>query len=135
MTPHQCARDLLGAVHVRVVHVQAGVAGDKVVGERLARIDRRLDEGGDTIHGVRDVEPVEVDRGRLVQFVLQADADLIALGDADLGGGDGAAIRPGLGHLPRREFPLHDLRSDIEDLDPILDGEELIRISPGAKLA
>ena len=70
--PEQPVRHLHLRVVVRVVDADRRAVGDELVGEALARLDRRLRVRVDTVHRVRHLDAVEVHRGRLGQVVRAA---------------------------------------------------------------
>src|SRR5262249_25584467 len=72
-------------VAVRVIPVGAGVWRRKGVVKRLALVDDRLCEKGDTVESVRQADAVPVDGRRLVEGVLQQHAQLLALPYPQLG--------------------------------------------------
>jgi hypothetical protein len=104
----QAHRHLLGRIHMRVVHMRAGVALAhlELVREGLARLYRRLGDEGHAVLAVGDDQPVPVDRRALPELVLIDDADLVALGHADLRTRHDAVVRP-----------RDDLADQAEDLD------------------
>ncbi len=53
-----------------------------------------LGEAGDAVRGVGQPQAVPMEGGRFGQIVDQRDLDAVALGDAQLGAGDGATVRP-----------------------------------------
>ena len=81
---------------VRMEEVGARVRCLEVVDEGTAGPDRRLGDPGNAVHGVRDANPVPVDRRvRLGKVVLDSDSYGLTLLDPQLGSGDAAAERPG----------------------------------------
>ena len=105
--------DVLGQRRdVAVVQVQAERLGLELVGDRLARGD---DAGADTRHAVHlgGMDPVEVDRVRMLGPVAEPDPKPLALARPQRRRRDAAVVGPG------REL---DAR---RDLDLLVDGDQL----------
>ena len=103
--PEQPVGHLHLGVVVRVVDADRRSLGDELVGEALARLDGRLGVGVDAVHRVRDLNAVEVHRGRLGQAVLQHDPHLVAVVDVDLRCRHDAVVRPGVDAACRARPP------------------------------
>jgi hypothetical protein len=117
--PVQALRLLGQRVVVRVVEERAGRLGLELVGERLARVDDRLGHVRHAVLAVREHRAVDVDDRRLGQLVLEHDLQVVALGHAEQRAGDHAVVRPGVDELARGDFPLDDLRRQLEHLDAV----------------
>ncbi len=123
-------------LHVTVVEVRPGVLGDELVGEALARLDRRL---GDVRHAVGRVGvngAVQMDGVRKVVGVAQHDAHAIALLDADRG-----ARHPRRRDHPaglRREHPEGDELAGVDlllRLGDLKDDLDLVRVAVAIDIA
>ena len=88
----------------------AGLVRGELVGEGLARLDRRLRVRVDAVHRVRDPDAVEVDDVRLGQLVVQHDPHLVADLDVDLRRRHDAVVRPRLDDLAGLDLPVDDRR-------------------------
>jgi hypothetical protein len=87
---------------VRVVPKRAGVRRRELVGEALARPNRRLGEAGNTVHGNGQPDAMPVNRSVLCELVLHGDTDGLALRHAYLRAGDTAVVAPDIGIQSRR---------------------------------
>ena len=86
---------------MRVVPERAGVRRRELVGEALARPDRRLGEAGNAIHGDGKPDAVPVNGGVFCKPVLYGDTDGLALQDAYLRARDTAVVAPDIGTTRR----------------------------------
>src|SRR4029453_5664244 len=100
-----------------VVHGHGGVVGDELVRERLPRFDERLGDGRDAVHGVVDVDAVEVQVGAHRELVVQHDAHAGTDVDPDLRPGHGAVVGPGVDLGARLHLPRRDLGRELELVD------------------
>jgi hypothetical protein len=90
----KAAPDLLKAPLMRVIPEGAGIYGIEFIKEPLTRRDRMLRQMRNTVHCVRQAQPVPVDGRLLGKPVLYRNAKAFALTDADLGTGDSSIIAP-----------------------------------------
>ena len=72
----------------------ARIGRRELVDKAFAGLDRRLGQARHAVHGVRQADAVPVNRGVLVQPVLDDDADRLALPQAQHGAGYGTVIGP-----------------------------------------
>ena len=97
----QRAIEAAGELHVRaqmrVIPKRAGVRRDILVDKTLAGLHRRLGQLRHAVHRVRDAKPMPMDRGRLLQLVLEFDTQLAALAGTDHRAGHLSAIAPDRG--------------------------------------
>ena len=124
-----------GRVVVRVVHVRADVAvgNRELVREALTRLHWWLRNERDTVHVVRQLHAVEVDRGGLRQLVLEVHAYAIPLANADLRTRHLLVVRHRIHDLARRHLPLHLARREVVDLHAVLHARrhELVPLAGG----
>ena len=66
-----------------VIKVRARLMQRDFIDPGLARHDRFLREKLDSVHRVGQFQAMQVERGRLGQFVMQHEAKLVPLGDLD----------------------------------------------------
>src|SRR6266852_683021 len=93
----KAAAYLLGAMRMRVIPIGAGIRYRELVGEAFAGLHRRLRDVRSAVHGVRDAQPVPMDRGVLGQPVLHHDPDAIALANSDFRPWRLPAVAPNIG--------------------------------------
>src|SRR5262249_61062788 len=85
---------LLQAVGGRVMPERARIRRSKLGGEARARLDRRLREAGNAIHGDGQPDAVPVNGRIMLELVLHDDADRLALPHADFGARDATPVTP-----------------------------------------
>ncbi len=103
---NQCAAhsppELLQAVGVRVVPERAGVGRRELIGEALARSDRRLSEPRHAVHSKREPDSMPMNGGVLLEPVFDCDADRLALPHPNLRTRDVACVTPNISMRMRR---------------------------------
>src|SRR5678816_1563647 len=88
----------------------------ELVRERFTRFDRRLRDERNSIHRVRKLESVEMDRGRFRQLVTENQFDAVAFANANLRSWHLVVVCPCFDLLTWRCFPLHLRGGYLEDL-------------------
>ena len=103
--------------------MRAGRLGRELVRELLTGLDGRLGDERHAVHGVGDFLAVEMDARRLVEVVGEDGADLVALGDPELGPGPRAVEAQGIDGVERRGEHVDDgVDGQVEDLGVAVHG-------------
>src|SRR6185503_5065602 len=107
----------------------------ELVRERFTRLDRRLRDEWDSIHRVRKLESVEMDRGRFRQLVAENQLDAVAFANANLRSRHLVVVCPCFDLLTWRCFPLHLRGGDLKDLysADLFRGEYLVALAFGLR--
>jgi hypothetical protein len=93
---------------------RAGVLGRELVGEALARLDRRLRGVRDAVHVVGHAHAVPVDGRRLRQLIREVHAQRLTEPDAQRWTGDLPVVGPDAHARAIHERKLRLLRRDLE---------------------
>ncbi len=104
---------------VGVVEIGAGLMHGHFVHPRAAGLDRVLSQEGDAVHRDGQFQAVQVQFGRLREFVVQHDAHPVALGDLDGGSGHGAVVAPVVHEGVGQQLALDGLGVEVEFLGPV----------------
>ena len=75
---------------------RAGVLGNELIAERIARLDRVLIDTGHTVHRVRDTNAMPVDRRCLRESIVEIHDNGVAKLDPQFRSRHGAVVGPDL---------------------------------------